>query len=129
VLAPRVLVVMPEQWPRALLRSALRESGYDAAGTQTLTSALRIPVTMPERGPVRLIVVDHSTLDGEADDRLERLVASHDHPATLLLARATSATPSGSWDTVLRRPVSVADIVHAVRSALPLPTDCVRPIE
>jgi hypothetical protein len=115
-----VLVVMPEQWPRALLRSALRETGYDAVGTRTLSSALRIPVTMPGRGPVRLIVVDQGALDDEAGERLARLVASHGHPATMLLARSTSATPAGSWDRVLKRPVSVADIVRGVQEVLPL---------
>jgi hypothetical protein len=115
-----VLVVMAEQWPRALLRSALRETGYDAVGTRTLSSALRIPVAMPERGPVQLIVVDQSALDGEPDERLERLAASHGHPATMLLARATSAAPAGSWRRVLKRPVSVADVARAVQEVLPL---------
>jgi hypothetical protein len=114
---------MPEQWPRALLRSALRETGYDAVGTRTLSSALRVPVTMPGRGPVRLLVVDQAALDGDAGDRLERLLASHDHPATMLLARSTSATPAGTWDSVLRRPVSVAEISSAVQSMLPLPVE------
>jgi AmiR/NasT family two-component response regulator len=116
-----VLVVMPEQWPRALLRSALRETGYDAVGTRNLSSALRIPVTMRERAPVRLIVVDQAALDGDTGDRLERLVASHGHPPTMLIARSTSAIPAGSWDRVLRRPLSVADIVRAVQTRLPLP--------
>jgi DNA-binding response OmpR family regulator len=124
-----VLVVMPEQWPRALLRSALRESGYDAVGTRTLSSALRIPVTMPERGPVRLIVVDQGALDGDTSDRLERLVASHDHPPTMLLARSTSATPGGSWTKVLHRPVSVADISGAVQDLIPLPVAQRGPVE
>ena len=28
-LPPRILLVMPAQWPRALLRASLREVGYD----------------------------------------------------------------------------------------------------
>ncbi len=112
---------MADQWPRALLRSALRETGYDAVGTRNLSSALRVPVTMPGRGPVRLIVVDQSALEAGDDDRLEHLVGTHGHPPTMLLARSTSATPAGSWDRVLRRPVSVAEIPTAVRSVLPLP--------
>jgi hypothetical protein len=124
-----VLVVMAEQWPRALLRSALRETGYDAVGTRTLSSALRVPVTVPERGPVRLIVVDQAALDDDAGDRLERLLASHGHPPTMLLARSMSATPRGSWATVLRRPVSMADISSAVRAMLPLPAERRGPIE
>jgi hypothetical protein len=124
-----VLVVMPEQWPRALLRSALREAGYDAVGTRTLSSALRIPVTMPGRGPVQLLVVDQGALDGEADERLGRLTASHGHPATMLLARSTSAVPAGSWQRVLKRPVSVADIVRGVQEVLPLPAGQGRAID
>jgi DNA-binding response OmpR family regulator len=116
-----VLVVMAEQWPRALLRSALRETGYDAVGTRTLSTALRVPVSLAGRGPVRLIVVDQSALDGDAGDRLERLAANHGHPTMMLLARSTSATPAGSWDRVLRRPVSVADISTAVHQLIPLP--------
>jgi hypothetical protein len=126
---PRVLIVMPEQWPRALLRSALRETGYDAVGTRTLSSALRVPVTMPGRGPVRLIVVDQAALDEAAGDRLERLLASHGQPATMLLARSTSAAPGGRWDSVLRRPVSVADISSAVQDLIPLPVAQRGPVE
>jgi DNA-binding response OmpR family regulator len=126
---PRVLIVMPEQWPRALLRSALRERGYDAVGTRTLSTALRLPVTTSDRGPVRLIVLDHAALDGEPGDHLARLVASHDHPPTMLLARATSATPDGRWDIVLRRPVSVDDISRAVQTQLPLPREQRRAID
>ena len=114
---------MPEQWPRALLRSALRETGYDAVGTRNLSSALRIPVTMPERAPVRLIVVDQAALDGDTGDRLERLVASHGHPPAMLLARSTSAAPAGTWAKVLQRPVSVADIARAVQKQIPLPAE------
>jgi hypothetical protein len=121
--APRVLLVMPQQWPRALLRSALREAGYDAVGTRTLSSALRIPVTMPGRGPVRAIVIDQGALDDERDGRLARLLAAHDEPAAMLLARSTSVTPPGPWQRVLRRPVSVADIVDAVQALLPLPPE------
>jgi hypothetical protein len=76
---------------------------------------------MPGRGPVRLLVVDQAALDGDAGDRLERLVASHGRPATMLLARSTSATPGGAWATVLHRPVSVADISSAVHRLIPLP--------
>jgi hypothetical protein len=116
-----VLVVMPEQWPRALLRSALREAGYDAVGTRGLVPALRIGAHEPDRGPVRLVVVDQGAMGQENDDAFARLMERHDDPATLLLARATSAEPKGRWERVLRRPLSVGDIVAAVQRALPLP--------
>lgn len=32
MLAPRVLILQPDHWPRALLRAELREAGYDAVG-------------------------------------------------------------------------------------------------
>jgi DNA-binding response OmpR family regulator len=126
-----VLVVMPEQWPRALLRSALREAGYDAVGTRNLSSAQRIPVTMPGRGPVRLVVLDQGAMDGAGQELLSRLLAAHGHPATLLVARSTSASPTGAaqWRHVLHRPVSVADIAGTVQSLLPLPAEQRRPID
>ena len=118
---PRVLIVMEEQWPRALIRAALREVGYDAIGTQALTSALKIPPIVPDRGPVRLVIVDQPVLAGARDDeRLAALLRRHEHPATILLARSTVSTPHDHWTRVLRRPVSVDDIAAAAQSILPL---------
>lgn len=111
---------MPDQWPRALLRAALREVGYDAVGTQKLGSALRIRADEPDRGPVRLVIVDQSALSG-GDAELQQLLAAHGMPATILLARATLPQPAGSWEKVLRRPVSVAEIVAVAQAVLPLP--------
>src|SRR3984893_5589149 len=110
---PRVLLVMPEQWARALLRAALREVGYDAVGTRTLSSALRVNPNEPDRGPVRLIILDQSVLGGDADGELAQLLARNSSPATILLARPTLAVPDGPWQRVLRRPVSVGEIVAA----------------
>ena len=118
---PRVLVVMQAQWPRALIRAALREVGYDAVGTQALTSALKIRPIEPNRGPVRLVIVDQPVLAGSRDDeRLAALLTRHDHPATILLARSTVSVPSDHWTRVLRRPVSVGDIAQAAHDVLPL---------
>jgi DNA-binding response OmpR family regulator len=125
--APRVLLVMPDQWPRALLRSALREAGYDAIGTRTLTSALRVRASDPR--PVSLIVLDQAAVVSGDDAALARLLARHGNPPTILIARATASTPEGPWRRVLRRPLSVADIVAAVESLLPLPRDSRRPID
>jgi DNA-binding response OmpR family regulator len=118
-----VLIVMPDQWPRALIRSALREAGYDAVGTRDLNTALRIREAMPGRGPVRLIVVDQRALGGDDDTRLEQLRARHGGADVLLVASATKARPAGKWRRVLVRPVSVADVVSAVQSLLPLPAE------
>jgi hypothetical protein len=57
---PRVLLVMPDRWHRALLRAQLRELGYDALGAPDLAGGLLYPAPEPERGPVALIVVDQA---------------------------------------------------------------------
>lgn len=118
-LPPRVIVVMETQWPRALIRAALREAGYDAAGTQSLATALRIRPTEPDRGAVRLVIVDQSALAGDREEaRLGELLARHEQPATILLARPTVRPPKGSWTRVLQRPVSVDDVVAAAAAIL-----------
>jgi DNA-binding response OmpR family regulator len=126
---PRVLLVMAEQWPRALLRAALREVGYDAVGTRALSSALRVNSDEPDRGPVRLVILDQSVLGGDADGQLAELLAQNSSPATILLARPTVAAPDGPWQRVLRRPVSVGEIVTAVRASLPVSLEHRHPLD
>jgi DNA-binding NtrC family response regulator len=126
---PRVLIVMPDQWPRALLRADLRQAGYDAVGTRNLSSAQRIRADEPDRGPVRLVVVDQSALGESGDDQLARLVTSHNAPATMLLARPTVPAPGGKWRSILRRPVSVGQIVAAAQELLPLPAEDRHPLD
>jgi hypothetical protein len=121
-----VLLVMPDQWPRALLRSALREVGYDAIGTRTPASALRVRPSDPRS--MNLIVVDQAAIASGDDAALTRLLARHDDPPTILIARSTASTPAGPWRRVLRRPLSVADIAAAVESLLPLPPSARHPI-
>jgi len=112
---------MPAQWPRALIRAALREAGYDAVGTQSLGTSLRIPADEPQRGPVRVVIVDQPALAAaEADTQLAALLARHRGAATLLVAQAIVAPSKRTWPRVIRRPVSVADIAQAVQSLLPL---------
>jgi hypothetical protein len=127
---------MPEQWPRALLRAALRDVGYDALGAPGLAGALRYRVQAPSRGPVRLVLVDQVALSGdEALALLPTLVHRYGNPAAILLARAvTMAGPPekaapAPWTRVLRRPVSIDAIVAAVRELLPLPPGTSRPLD
>jgi DNA-binding NtrC family response regulator len=133
---PRVLLVMPEQWPRALLRAALREVGYDALGAPGLAGALRYRAQASDRGPVRLVLVDQAVLQAEEGlALLITLLRRHENPMTILLARAMStprvpeeAVPA-PWARVIRRPVSVDAIVAAVRDLLPLPQGLSRPVD
>ena len=133
---PRVLLVMPEQWPRALLRAALREAGYDALGAAGLAAALRYRAESRDRGLVRLILVEQAALaDEESGTLLDALFRRHGYPAAVLLARAMPAHPlpapavSAPWRRVIRRPASIADLVAAVQALLPLPPGSARPIE
>ena len=133
---PRILLVMPEQWPRALLRAALREAGYDAVGAPGLPAALRYRTVVPERGPVRLVVLDQAALRGaEAGRELATLSSRHGHPDLMLLARGGSTvalptlTPEIGWRRIVRRPASIAQLVDAVRTILPLPPESARPVD
>lgn len=120
---PRILIVIPVHWTRALLRAELREAGYDAIGARDLLEALSVDPGQP--APLRLILLDQSSLtagDGELlRDMLDRL--RHRHPAALmvLLASATHKAPDGPFQQVLRRPMSIADIVRAIERVVPLP--------
>jgi hypothetical protein len=116
--APRILIVMADQWPRALLRAALREAGYDAIGTRTLAGSLAQPAHAPGRGPVRGLVVDWSAMDGApgagTGEVLTELHRRHGTVPVVLLASAVHGDPPGSWTRVIRRPFFVEDVVRAV---------------
>jgi DNA-binding NtrC family response regulator len=127
--APRVLVIMDDQSPRALLRAALREAGYDAIGARDLVEALVSPADAPDRGPVRLIIVDQRVLHAGDDMLMVRLLGRHGDPATLLLGQTTQGRADGPWQRVIQRPASVGDIVNAARTLLPLLPRFAHPID
>jgi DNA-binding response OmpR family regulator len=131
---PRVLLVMPEQWPRALLRAALREAGYDALGAPGLSAAARYRPSVTGRGPVRLVIVDQSALREAESARLDALMRRHPDAAPVLLGRATSSSPPvqrghPNWRAVIRRPASIEEIVARVGELLPLPPGGGRPLD
>lgn len=128
-LPPRVLLIMPAQWPRALLRAALREAGYDALGSRALSTARRFPTDEPGRGPVRLILVDQEAFSAPDAAELEWLLDRHPAATAALLAPATRRPPEGPWKRVLRRPASVADVVALAETLVPLPSEARRPLD
>ena len=125
---PRVILVMPDQWPRALLRAALREIGYDASGTRALTGAVYQTVPEPGRGPVRLVVLDQSALTPAGERHLEALRQSTGAPI-VLLARGTSRVREGPWARVVRRPTSIGSLVQAIETLIPLSAEARQPVD
>jgi len=118
---------MLEQWPRALLRAALREAGYDAAGTRSLGGALRLAEPEAGRGPVGLVVLgQEACTDG---DRPELGRLRHITGAPVLLVAPAGRAVEGPWAQVVRRPVSIGDLVRTIEARLPLPPGHRRPIE
>ena len=132
---PRVLVIDPEQWPRSLLRATLRERGYDAVGTRSVESALRIPVHAPERGPVEVLLFDQQALrDAEVEIARANVTALFDRyptAARVLLARVNVLPPilSRPWTLILRRPLTVEEIVSAIEALRPLNRDARKPLD
>ena len=119
---------MAEQWPRALLRAALREAGYDAAGTRTLAGALRLSEPVGGRGPIGLIVLGHEAFAPADRPDLERLRRVTRAPV-LLITAAGREVEDEPWVRVVRRPVSIGELVDTVESLVPLPPDARHPID
>jgi hypothetical protein len=126
---PRVLIVMAAQWHRALIRAALRNAGYDAVGAADLTEALSYPAQEERRGPVRLLILDQSAVQGADDPTVGQLVSKHPGSVPLLLESAFHPSVQGSWEHVLRHPVTIADIVATTQQLLPLPAPVAHPLD
>jgi hypothetical protein len=126
---PRVLIVMPAQWPRALIRAALRDAGYDALGARDLNEALSYPAVEDDRGPVGLIILDQEAMQAPEDSKASQLMGQHPEARTLVLESAFRPSTQGSWEHVLRHPVTITDIVAKTQQLLPLPAPAVHPID
>jgi hypothetical protein len=125
---PRVLIVQAAQWPRALLRAALRHEGYDALGARDLPEAVSSTEAESGRGPVRLIILDQDVLQG-GDAVLKQLLSRHHEALTLILESAFHPSIQGTWPNVLRHPVTIAEIVKKAQGLVPLPSAAVHPME
>jgi hypothetical protein len=120
---------MPAQWPRALLRAALREVGYDASGTRALSSAVFQAAPASGGGPVRLVMLDQEALAEDQANDLEALRTRTFAAPILLLAPATRRVPEGPWTRVIRRPTSIAALVEEIESLVPLAPEARHPID
>jgi hypothetical protein len=124
-----VLIVMPDQGRRALLRAALRDTGYDALGAPDFAEALSYPATERGRGPVRLVILDQAVLLDGDDAPLTRLLNRFGEPTTLLLSSAMAPRPESSFGRVIQRPTSIAHITRAVQHLLALPAATAHPMD
>jgi hypothetical protein len=120
---------MPAQWPRALLRAALREVGYDASGTRNLEGALYQIAKEPERGAVQVIVVDQDALTEGDEARLKEIRQLAPDARIVLLAPATRQAREGPWSRTVRRPISLAELVGVIEALSPLPPEGRLPID
>ena len=128
-LPPRILLVMPAQWPRALLRAALREVGYDASGSRALKAALYQVAPNSARGPVRLVVLDQEALAEAEGGDLEALRGRTFAAPIVFLAPVTRRVREGPWTRVIRRPTSIAALVREIETLIPLAPEARRPID
>ncbi len=119
---------MTDQWPRALLRAALREGGYDAVGTRAIAGAVRLTAPDPDRGPVKLVILGQEALTGADRHDLDQLRTATGAPI-VLLAPGGRPVETGHWAQVIRRPVSIGTLVRAVEALIPLPSDARRPVD
>lgn len=120
----RILVVSPRQWTRALLIAELDEAGYDAIGAASVLTALRYRGESPERGPVKLVLLEDRALDAEGRALLGDLRQRHPAAKWVILTAAGSAAPTGQWDLVIQRPIAIRELVQLVRKLLgPAPSE------
>jgi len=119
---------MPDQWPRALMRAALREVGYDAVGTRSLGGALYRSAPVPGRGAIGAVVIDQDAI-GENAGVIASFRQHAPGAALVLLAPVTRLVQEGPWARVIRRPVRVEEVVRVIEELVPLPAEIRRPVD
>lgn len=115
---PRILLVIPDDWTRALLRNELIERGYNVVETPDLASALLTRRVEKDRGPVRAILIDQIALDDPTSRLLDVFATRYQNPGMLLLASTHSEAPPGPWQRVVSRTALISDIAAAIEGAL-----------
>jgi hypothetical protein len=115
---PRILLVMPDQWSRVLLRAELIERGWDAVGATSLKQAVAYAAAEPRRGPVGLILVDQRALREGWEPLVGRLANQHGEPPVVLLVSTQSELPGGQWSEIIARPAAIGEIASRLEGIL-----------
>jgi DNA-binding response OmpR family regulator len=115
----RVWIVDRQQWPRALLRGELLESGLDVVGFVTVEDALVALVSATASRP-DLIVVELKGLGVGDDESLNRL--DQTGLQVMLLGGEVELNSDtvrlGEWMAILKRPFTLGQVVQVVRRLL-----------
>lgn len=115
----RVWIVDRQQWPRALLRGELLESGLDVVGFVTVEDALVALVSATAPRP-DLIVIELKGLVVGDDESLNRL-AQTGIPVMLLGGEVelnSDTVRLGKWMAILKRPFTLGQVLQVVRRLL-----------
>ncbi len=115
---PRVLIVMPDQWSRALLRAELLERGLDTVGAPDMVAALLCRPIETGRGWVEVILIDQDALDERGARLVDLLLSRHKRARALLLASVLLERPSGPWHRILYRPASLDRLAREIADTL-----------
>ena len=114
-----VWIVDRQQWPRALLRGELLESGLDVVGFVTVEDALVALVSAAATRP-DLIVIELKGL-GVGDDEILDQLAQTGLPIMLLggvVELNSDTVRSGEWVAILKRPFTLGQVVRVVHRLL-----------
>jgi hypothetical protein len=93
-----------------------------------LGGALRLAEPEPGRGGTGLIILAQDVLVHSDRPDLERLQHVTQAPV-LLVAPSGREVEDGPWVGVVRRPVSIGELVRTVEQLIPLPSEARHPID
>jgi len=108
---PTVFVIARDWNLRANVRAELRERGIDALGMESADDAGRVLA----QGQTPAVVVVEAIPEIAGNPAIGRLL---ERAPTILIASRTETVPLPPVDTVLYRPVRIADIVTRVEELL-----------
>jgi len=107
---PCVVVVMPDEIERRIVCEELTERGFDAVGLASLGHLLVEPPRRPDHEQVAVVLVDRAAAVGRRDRLVEIAHSRYAGVPFVLLSGKLWPSQPGPWQTVLRRPISLAEL-------------------